>query len=362
MKSRLAALAALAVLAMPAAAATIGFTPLASPYPIKDAGNPYVEGSFSFTNSDTGYGAMFSWGEPFSDWSADPTGGTLNQYATTTTVARGDGGLFSFVSVDLTDLRNGSAPGPDTQVQFAFTDALGTTYQTVAADSLAGFQTFNFNRTNLLSVAFTPLDGYNALQTDNLVLYAGKPLAAVGFDTLAGPGGVVFAGNPFVEAGFSFTNSHTLGTSLISWGAEFAHYSADPAGGTLNTVYGDTTTTVTRVGGGRFDFIAVDLTEFTNSFGHQPGGDVQFAFTDAVGTTFQTVSVDDLAGFQTFNFNRTGLLSFSFTGLGERAQLQTDNFLFLATVPEPASWALLIAGFGMVGGALRQRRKVALAA
>ncbi|MGL4542425.1 MAG: PEPxxWA-CTERM sorting domain-containing protein, partial [Polymorphobacter sp.] len=27
-----------------------------------------------------------------------------------------------------------------------------------------------------------------------------------------------------------------------------------------------------------------------------------------------------------------------------------------ATVPEPASWALLIAGFGMIGGALRARR------
>ena len=48
-----------AVGSMPAAAATIGFAPLASPAPIKDAGNPYVEGSFSFTNSDTGYGATF---------------------------------------------------------------------------------------------------------------------------------------------------------------------------------------------------------------------------------------------------------------------------------------------------------------
>jgi hypothetical protein len=29
-------------------------------------------------------------------------------------------------------------------------------------------------------------------------------------------------------------------------------------------------------------------------------------------------------------------------------------------VPEPASWALMLGGFGMVGGALRSRRKVAV--
>jgi hypothetical protein len=33
-----------------------------------------------------------------------------------------------------------------------------------------------------------------------------------------------------------------------------------------------------------------------------------------------------------------------------------------AAVPEPASWALMITGFGLVGGALRSRRKVALTA
>ena len=33
-----------------------------------------------------------------------------------------------------------------------------------------------------------------------------------------------------------------------------------------------------------------------------------------------------------------------------------------AGVPEPASWALMIAGFGMVGGALRSRRRTSVAA
>jgi hypothetical protein len=33
----------------------------------------------------------------------------------------------------------------------------------------------------------------------------------------------------------------------------------------------------------------------------------------------------------------------------------------VAPVPEPASWALMIAGFGLAGAALRQRSKIALA-
>jgi len=30
-------------------------------------------------------------------------------------------------------------------------------------------------------------------------------------------------------------------------------------------------------------------------------------------------------------------------------------------VPEPASWAMMVGGFGLVGGALRSRRKTAVA-
>jgi len=39
-----------------------------------------------------------------------------------------------------------------------------------------------------------------------------------------------------------------------------------------------------------------------------------------------------------------------------------DNVRLDAAVPEPASWALLIAGFGLTGAALRRRRSAAIAA
>ncbi len=38
------------------------------------------------------------------------------------------------------------------------------------------------------------------------------------------------------------------------------------------------------------------------------------------------------------------------------------TFAPTSAVPEPATWAMMIAGFGVVGGAVRRRRPAALAA
>lgn len=43
--------------------------------------------------------------------------------------------------------------------------------------------------------------------------------------------------------------------------------------------------------------------------------------------------------------------------------LRADNFTIgVTSVPEPATWAMMLAGFGLLGGALRQRRAAALQA
>jgi hypothetical protein len=39
----------------------------------------------------------------------------------------------------------------------------------------------------------------------------------------------------------------------------------------------------------------------------------------------------------------------------DRASLALDNVALTGSVPEPASWAMMIGGFGLVGGALRRR-------
>lgn len=44
-----------------------------------------------------------------------------------------------------------------------------------------------------------------------------------------------------------------------------------------------------------------------------------------------------------------------FSNNGQRA-FEIENVAFGGAVPEPATWAMLIAGFGLVGGAMRRRR------
>jgi hypothetical protein len=147
--------------------------------------------------------------------------------------------------------------------------------------------------------------------------------------------------------------------ALFTWEAG-SPYSADPDGRTLNNNYFRSTVTLTKVGGGLFDFTSVDLTDIYNNHDGQLGGDVLFSFFDGLTTTTQTVTVDALPGFQTFTFNRTGLVSLSFQAVTTN-EVQTDNFVLDAAatpggVPEPATWALMLTGFGLAGSALRRRR------
>jgi len=53
-------------------------------------------------------------------------------------------------------------------------------------------------------------------------------------------------------------------------------------------------------------------------------------------------------------------LSFVNFDAGSPAAVRVDNAILTASVPEAATWAMLIAGFGLTGAAMR-RRRVALA-
>jgi len=57
----------------------------------------------------------------------------------------------------------------------------------------------------------------------------------------------------------------------------------------------------------------------------------------------------------------TGVITFS-TGLnGGDADIGLDN-VSISAVPEPATWAMMLVGFGGMGVAMRSRRKQAVAA
>lgn len=57
--------------------------------------------------------------------------------------------------------------------------------------------------------------------------------------------------------------------------------------------------------------------------------------------------------------NWTPVAGYSLTSL--HLDYAQDQITLVAGVPEPASWAMLIAGFGVLGGLARRRRKAALA-
>ena len=99
-------------------------------------------------------------------------------------------------------------------------------------------------------------------------------------------------------------------------------------------------------------------------------------FMDLNGWTFETVKSDGTV-IQAYNLFDDHICGGDSGGCYEQAQIGypgvfpgSKNVTFsysvitpipVATVPEPASWALMLGGFGLVGAALRSRRKGAIA-
>jgi PEP-CTERM motif len=157
--------------------------------------------------------------------------------------------------------------------------------------------------------------------------------------------------------GFNFVNSNPSSQALLIWAAN-SGANANPGGATLSNNFQNTTTTVTKIGGGIFTFNSIDLADVFNNGG---GGDIQFNFNGAGGPSSQVVTIDNQPGLQTFSFNRAGLTSFSYNPLSTQGRwVQVDNIVVdnnvLGGVPEPTSWALMIAGFGLTGSAMRRRK------
>lgn len=162
-------------------------------------------------------------------------------------------------------------------------------------------------------------------------------------------GGLVFS-NPGNGSGqHAFSTSGSTGSTTL-----------------LPNYYGSTTT-VTTVDGSPFTLQALDFADGFN-FGDDPLS-LTLTFTTANGSISESRIADLLPGLQTEVFNQSGILSFTLTAsnsLYEENTFLLDNVRYSAetapsAVPEPASWSLLLAGFGMIGFSSRQRRRSHLA-
>jgi hypothetical protein len=171
---------------------------------------------------------------------------------------------------------------------------------------------------------------------------AAGALTTITFDGIAGPGSFVdYGGGPLTLSGVTFTSNATL--FVLDPGYYGSSY---PYGGFLNADYAG------------LDTITAALPA-TTALGFDIGG-LFGAQTFTIGTSdggsFVVNAPDSIIGTSALDFfgvtTSTPITSIT-VSYTDGAYGALDNFSFGA-VPEPATWGLMILGFGGIGGVLRR--------
>ncbi|HVK43186.1 MAG TPA: PEPxxWA-CTERM sorting domain-containing protein [Phenylobacterium sp.] len=161
-------------------------------------------------------------------------------------------------------------------------------------------------------------------------------------------------GPKLVSQGFSVTAPS--GAGLASWGRTLPN-NGDPGGAALMNWNGGTVT-IARLDGGLFSLDSLDFGDVYNVGSPET---ISFSFFDGVRTTVREVVLDRAKGMETVSLGLGSLQSFSFHLVHGTASIQFDNLTVgepvTSAVPEPATWAMMILGFGAVGTAVRTRRR-----
>ena len=121
----------------------------------------------------------------------------------------------------------------------------------------------------------------------------------------------------------------------------------------------DTQIFLSAIGGDVFTLTSFDIAA---AFGSNPGN--TYTVTAFLGAATVGTLSGNLGQFATINgFGNTSLDRVVFDGIGGGGGFELDNIVLNGTatgaVPEPATWAMMLVGFGAIGGALRRRQKVA---
>lgn len=112
---------------------------------------------------------------------------------------------------------------------------------------------------------------------------------------------------------------------------------------------------VTRVDGGAFDFVSMDVAAFSNGSRYFAVNGYRGASLSPVAQKYVPLLDDSYNTLQTLAFGEDfkDLTMVTFSAWGQ----QIDNVTFgIAAVPEPETSALMLAGLGLVGNAARRRQ------
>lgn len=176
----------------------------------------------------------------------------------------------------------------------------------------------------------------------------------------------ISASNP--QGGYHFISTQYGRSGLDSAPNALGNYVGQ--GGALVNYGGSSTSRLTYNDGQAFRINEIEVAHNNgNAYGLNPFDwyTVVFTFDFADGTSkVEERTLSNAAGnwlnATTLEFDEAPLVAFSWKpGKNSSGFLQFDNIVLNsnAAVPEPATWALLIAGFGLTGTTLRRRRALA---
>ena len=177
---------------------------------------------------------------------------------------------------------------------------------------------------------------------------------SLGFDgdTNTSPTGLA---SPVLIGDFTLTATDPFGLPPILVFARQSTNNPDFGGTSIFPNRSEPGITIARTDGAAFTFNSLDLTfAFDDQNAFFPGGLATFTFNG--GASSETRAFDNVAGFQTFAFNTANLTS---VRVSADSAFAIDNVVLdaggVTAVPEPATWAMMIGGFGAVGAAARRR-------
>jgi hypothetical protein len=171
------------------------------------------------------------------------------------------------------------------------------------------------------------------------------------FGTYSGPDDFEYLGPSYIESGFNFANSG----GFMRWQNGTLNDSDPTASTGLVTYMSFTTTVMSRVDGGAFDFLSLDVDDAFNV--GSPHGLLSYEYgLHGGGTGSGSFLVDDVGGFSTVLLNLANLAYFSFTPSQDLFWVTFDNVQISENVvPIPATLPLFASALAALGWVARRR-------